>query len=431
MVRRVTTTLLTVLIMLSVTGVLRAEPATDALKKENAALRDRVTKLEAAMKALQDQMRGAAGAQAVVAGQRAVTSGIGVEFYGLVKLDAAYDTARMNTGNFGDFVASEETNKDDNEFNMNARHSRFGLNFSGPEVGSAASSGKVEIDFYGGGEEFKAVPMMRHAYMQLDLDSGLSILAGQTSDVISPLVPSTLNYWVGWYAGNIGYRRPQIRVTKGFELASDVDLNVRAAATRTIGGSAVAPGTDPGDTGEDAGFPTLQGRAGISFPFIDGKTTTLGVSGHWGQEEYDQDATGAHRSVDTWSVNLDLTLPLTDVLTLKGEAYVGANLKTYRGGINQGVTGLREISSAGGWVAASVGPIESWRFNLGGTLEDVDEGDVISTRPILNSSIFVNAIYSFNEKASVGFELTRWETDYKGTADGDCLRLQTSFMYKF
>ena len=367
---------------------------------------------------------------AMRAEQSAVTSGVDVSLYGFVKLDAAYDTGRVGDGNFVNWAVSDETNRNDNEFNMTAKQTRLGMNLSGP----SDSSGKVEIDFYHPGAtttgaavpENKAAPMMRHAYMKVELpDSGITLLAGQTSDVISPLVPSTLNYTVGWWAGDIGYRRPQIRLTKGLEL-SDVDCQLQVALTRTIGGGALG-GTTPGDAGEDAGFPTFQARTSFALPMA-----TLGISGHWGQEEKDTNAAGAHVSVDTWSINLDLVLPVNDTLTIKGEAFTGANLGKYLGGVGQSTNGAREIQSTGGWLAASIGPFGSWRLNVGATIDDPDNDDLADDGDkVTNSSIFGNAVYSFNSQASVGLELSRWDTDYKGDADADVFRTQLSFIYKF
>ena len=374
-------------------AVLRAEAADIAkLKKEVAELRALVNKLTQA---------GATGA--AVAGKSAVTSSTGLEIYGYAKLDASYDTGLTN-GNFAQTASTAST--DDNQFNMTARQTRLGMNVTGP----AESSGKVEIDFYNAGAaENRSAPHMRHAYMKVDLDSGLSILAGQTSDVISPLVPGTLNYIVGWRAGNIGYRRPQVRLTKGLELSSDIDCQLQVAATRTLGG-------------EDAGFPTLQARTSFTFPSISGKDATLGVSGHWGQQEA--------QTSDTWSLNVDLAMPISDTLTIKGEAFTGANVSSYLGGPAAGTSlGAREVQVTGGWLAASVGPFGSWRLNLGATIDDPDNDDVVAGHTT-NSSIFGNAIYSINSSTSVGLELSRWDTDYHGP-DADIFRTQMSFIYKF
>jgi len=363
-----------------------------------------------------------------------VVSRLALELYGFVKLDAAYDQARMQIGNYAGYVHSEDTNKNDNQFSMTARQTRLGLNITGPDGGSVKTSGKVEIDFYGGSGENKPNPMMRHAYLKLDWpDHDVSILAGQTSDVISPIVMPTVNYWVGWWVGDLGYRRPQIRVTKGFDVAQDTELEFALAATRTITNRRGPFTRSGGDTGEDAGFPTVQGRAGLTFPFVGDKPAKIGISGHWGEEEYDRDASDNNRNYVTWSGNLDLVLPITDWLALKGTAFTGENLDSYLGGIAQGrnpVTG-KEISSHGGWVAACLGPWGKWRFNVGASADNVDNEDVEVGARTSNRSIFGNTHYAITRNASVALEVSNWRTGYKGQRNADSMRAQLAFIYNF
>ncbi len=415
----------------------------ETLKNENVELRQRMEKLEGELKEIK-QMIGERSTTAVIPvpppvvekvvekEKPSVQTKYPVELYGYIKLDAAYDTARMDNGNFPRWVLSESTNDNDDEFNMTARQSRFGLNIKGPDISDSKTSGKVEVDFYEGGDENKNRLMMRHAYLQLDWpESDFSILAGQTTDVISPLFPPTVNYGIEWWSGNPGYRRPQLRLTKGFDVSGDSDLLFQCALTRTIGDTGT--GFDPGDTGEDAGFPTLQGGAGYSFPLFADKKATVGLSGHWGKEEYDTDNTGGGIDYDTWSANIDITLPLAKKLTLKGEIWTGENLDTYFAGIGQGVntTLRREIGSSGGWTALSLGPFNKWRFNLGGGIDNPEEDDLNDGNRTKNASIFGNVTYDINESVQMGLELSQWETDYKNQENGDSFRVQSSLIYNF
>jgi hypothetical protein len=367
------------------------------------------------------------------ANKKPVWSQLDVQLYGYVKADASYDDSRTTTGNYIVYVDSEATNKNDNEFNLTANQTRLGLKINGPAESKIKSSGLVEFDFYGGSvytDENKAKIQMRHAYMNFEWPAyHFSILAGQTSDTMSPLVPDTLNYTVLWDGGNIGYRRPQIRLTKGFGPKSDVSLKLEGAVARTIGRTSPTGS----ETGEDAGFPILQGRVSVTFPGFARKPATVGFSGHWGREEYDTAADGTHQDFDSWSVNLDVSTPVNDKLMVKGELFNGVNLNTYLGGIGQGVniTTLKEIAAKGGWVAATLGPWGQSRFNVGYGLDDVDADDVANGARTLNRCLFGNFIYSLNKNAEVGLELSHWRTDYKGSEDADDMRAQASFIYKF
>lgn len=363
-------------------------------------------------------------------------SNLDVQLYGKIKADASFDTSRTDTGNFARWVEHESTNRDDHQMNITANETRLGLKINGPDVGEAKTSGLVEMDLYGGGAENKSNPMLRHAYMQIDwAKCGLSLLAGQTWDVISPLNPSTLNYSVQWWAGNIGYRRPQIRLTKVCDLGGGTTLKLETALARNIGHT--NPPFDPGDSGEDSGLPSFQGRASLSFPFLADKKATFGVSGHYAQEEYDTDASGHNFKADSWSANLDMDLPILSWLSVKGEMFTGQDLDAYLGGIGQGVvvvanSHLTEIRGTGGWIAASLGPWGPWTFNVGCSGEFIDDGDVTAaTARTCNSAIFGNALYKINDNTTVGVEVSRWLTKYKDKDDGDSLRVQTSFIYSF
>jgi len=445
---------LSMLVGIGPAGAGWAAPAGD-LAAENEALRRRVDRLEQeleALKALVHQQAAASGdsraetgisaedmqtlralLQQLTAapdahGRRSVWSSLDVQLYGYVKLDAAYDTARVNPGNFARWV---EPDTDDSQFNLTARETRLGLKLTGPATDELRTLGLIEVDFYGDGGENSPEPRMRHAYMQLEWPAHrLSLLAGQTWDVHGPLNMPTLNYSVGWWSGNIGFRRPQIRLTKQVAMTDDVTLCLEGAIARTLGERSPF---DPGDIGEDAGFPTIEWRGALRFPLWGGRPTTIGVSGHYGTEEYDLNAFNTNRRLDSWSIVGDLAMPVTEWLTVKGEIFTGDNLDAYLGGIGQGIhpAGLGEIKGSGGWLALCLGPWERWQFNVGAAVDDARRKHLAGGSRDLNRSVFGNAIYAINEKASVGLELSHWHTDYKGATDGDALRLQTSFIYRF
>jgi len=365
--------------------------------------------------------------------KKPVWSGLDIQLYGYLKADASYDTDRTNPGNYVLYVDSYPNNKNDDEFNLTANQTRLGLKIGGPDDSVVKTSGLLEFDFYGNyADENKAKIQMRHAWLKMDWPDKLSVIAGQASDVISPLLPETLNYTVLWDGGNIGYRRPQIRLTKGFVIAKDTELQVEAAAARTIGRTSTI-GSVASESGEDAGFPTAQGRVSLTFPGVGYKPTTIGFSGHYGREEYDTSLAGATKQFDSWSTNIDITQPVNKWLTVKGEAFTGLNLNSYLGGVGQGVntTTNKEIAAKGGWVAASFGPWGNWRFNNGVGIDQADRDDLTNGGRTLNRSIFGNAICSVGKNTEVGFEVSHWRTAYKNSDEMDDLRVQTSFIHKF
>ena len=154
-----------------------------------------------------------------------------LSWYGYMKLDASWDEAIINTGNFARWVAAPEMGHSHADFNMTARQTRLGFRASS-EAAGAQLTGRWEADFYAGAAENKNGLQVRHAYVDMVWPSGWEVLAGQTSDVISPLNPTTLNYTVAWWAGNIGYRRPQLRVTRKVARQSHLSSRVYASVGR-------------------------------------------------------------------------------------------------------------------------------------------------------------------------------------------------------
>jgi hypothetical protein len=297
-------------------------------------------------------------------------------------------------------------------------------------------SGRIEIDFYGGGASNKPNPMLRLAYADFHWrKSGWHLIAGQATDVISPLVPSTINYSVQWWAGNIGYRRPQIRVQKELGLSDTSSLQLAGALTRDIGSTdSVFTGVD---SGTDSGVPGVQGRMGWSFDRKGGGSTDFGLSGHWNTETVHLNEEGDHRDFDSWSVNLDFKTSLSEHYRLLAEAYTGVNLAQYLGCIGQSydVDANRDIGDVGGWIALEMGPFGKMTYWAGVNLSDVDDEDIEPGDRSRNGAVFWNGVYSLGKHARFGVELSYWETEYKAfqtSADtADDFRTQFAAFYSF
>ncbi len=360
-------------------------------------------------------------------------------FYGYIKLDASYDSAMTNDGDFAYIVLPYKDEKDA-EFNMTAKQTRFGVKFDGGGTDAVGMSGIIEFDFYGGGAENKPNPMLRKAYM-LFRTSAVDILAGQTSDVISPIVPTTLNYIVLWKSGDIGYRRPQIRLTKDVKVADDTKLKFAVSANRSMGRDK--------NGGETVGMPSFQGRVAVGTKLMGG-VAELGVSGLMGREEAASAADTTTHELDQSVVAVDLSLPLGDTVTLKGQYFKGSNLTHYLGGVGQGIaeipvggagsTELVEIEASGWWAQLTVKPNQSWQFNVGAGSDDpeLDEDDTAGNDLEKNTTYFGNAIWTVTPSAVVGVEYAMIETEYMVRDEEETTtesyqnsRLQLSFMYKF
>ncbi len=301
----------------------------------------------------------------------------------------------------GDYIRYVDDNAEsDGTFNMTAIDSRFGANLD-----MGAVTGKVEVDFHDNDV------LLRHAFVKLDLGNDMTLLAGQTSDVFSPLFPSTLNWFVGWNAGNVGHRSPQFR----WEWAPEMGpVSVQAALS------------DPQDT--EIAMPDIQARAGIKLT----DAVMLGASIVIGKVDVGNNGT----EEDIFGLAIDVNAKLNDKLAIKGEFYTGKNLVNYMGNINEPIANNAEIGGTGLWAAVVIKPTDALTVNAGFMFDSNDEDDIAATGGPndreSNSCIFGNAIWHLNEKTDVGIEVSLWETEYEGdTTDYDNLRIQGSVIVKF
>lgn len=454
-----------------VSALVETEPRIEELKAENALLRARIEALEKAFGEIREKLSDRTDAASAseettqvslaataVSVRPSVASKYPVDVYGYLKLDMAWDTSRTDTGNFARWALSDSVvAPDDRQFSQTVNQTRIGLNFKGPDEGRAKVSGQYEIDLYGGGAENSAMVRTRHAFFQVDWPGEVSLLMGQTWDLVGPQNPNTLDYTVAWQGGNLGFRHPQLRVTKGIE-AGDCRLVFQAAASRKIG-DATTFGSSP-DTGADSGSPALQGRIGYTFPTGKGLKSTIGVWGHDGSDEYDYDAAGNSVAVRSHSKGVDLAIAFSKTLAIKGEVWEGKNLDEYQGGIAQGVivtaaTGTVAVpvinrvvnnasiaglgrfvdavgmKSRGGWFELNAGPFAAWRYNIGFSYDDPDDDLLPNGSRTHNRLRWINAMYDLNAAVQMGLEYMRLETEYKNRLSGADTRLQTSFIYKF
>ena len=316
------------------------------------------------------------------------------EPYGYFKLDLARDSAGSSPGNFALYVRPHAAGAGQARLSLTARQTRLGVN-----IARGGVKGRIEGDFYGASPENKNTLMLRHAYADIPLGP-VRVRAGQGPDIISPLVPSTLDYGVLYGSGNLGYRRPQVNIT-GRAGPYSLTLGLGRNLSDDLDGDTVVDG--------DAGTPTLQCRFALDSSGPDGRVQT-GVWAHYGRCSCpDDDLRYAN-----WSAGGDLRVKLGPRLSLEGEAFWGQNLRQFGGAIynTDTVDGLR---SRGGWLDVRFRANPAWRFGAGAGFEDLEAGGLegISDARARNSAYFANGIYTAAEGVDFGLELSRRRTRYR------------------
>ncbi|MGE3354800.1 MAG: hypothetical protein AB7O84_23930 [Planctomycetota bacterium] len=358
-------------------------------------------------------------------------SGLPIRFYGFFRLDAYYDTARFNSVILPATVVAENAgNRNDDEFFLDPRLTRFGLDVVPQEVNGARIGGRLETDFANfptGGSESRATPRIRLAYIDIDKgDYGFRI--GQDWDTISPLYPAVNGELLQWNAGNLGDRRTQIQARC---TPKDASYDFKVA----LGMSGVVNGQDLDSNsrldGVAAGMPHLQVRGGCTQElFVDKKPAKFGAWGALGRTEVDTAINGETR-FDTWLAGIDVELPLCESVTLRGEAWTGTCLGDFRGGIGQTVNGAgREIESTGGW-GEFVWKEGKCQYHLGASTDDPEGEDLAPGNPNRNLVGYLGTVRDWDCGLRTGLDVLYWQTDYAGGALGNAVRFDLYFVYSF
>lgn len=352
---------------------------------------------------------------------------ISVVPYGILWGDMIYSSSRTYPGHFILWIESDET-QGESTMVLDARRSRVGVDIAGPEVdifGGLKGGGKVEIDFFGGFVIPNTTDVrLRHVYWEAK-NADRRFLVGQTWDVVSPLLPSTVNFSVNWAVGNIGFRRTQFRMERYLHLADDVTLTLQGALAQNV-----VPDLSSGDLAagvrrEEGNWPMIQARTALTFPGAHALPWTLGFSGHVGETGFDftQVSPGPLRlppqddaRFDEWSVNADFYMPFTDCLGLHGEMFTGANLSNVLGGIVQGVCPCARvpIRSTGGWAEIWYDWNSCVTSHFGFGIDDPDDDDSLVGRTY-NRVIYTNVLLQVTDNLRTGLELGFWRTSYHNT----------------
>ncbi|MCL2260344.1 MAG: hypothetical protein FWC15_03210 [Fibromonadales bacterium] len=354
--------------------------------------------------------------------------GTKISFYGFLQFNSVYESGNNNNANWTEIVPSKAEDGE-GRFMSNVNQTRFGFNLTGPGEDGVELSGRFETDF--GNDNNRTSNgvggfRIRQSFGQLKFTNlGLTVLMGQTSDLIAPLSAPTLNQGGLKSQGSLGTRRPQIRLTQAI---GPVELAIAA--------------TD--DRANKPVMPAFQGSAKVKVPAAWAGTDDNGkaknniefiLSGHYAAEEEAadteaqvdaKDADGWVAPPTSWSGIASLSLPVVSIVNLSGELFYGQNLNRYNNGsirLSGAATGRTGtgVQSMGGWGAATVklGPV-SLAGGMG--VEAIDENrERKSTaelkNPNQNMAIFTNLRYNIGS-SYVGFEYANLATDYASMTDG-------------
>lgn len=347
--------------------------------------------------------------------------------YGFARLDVMVDDSRMSDLEAPSYVMREPANGQlESELTMTPRLSRIGISIDRWEIkdNRVYGDGKVEVDF-AGGSGVNAL-RLRHAYATLTTRrKKVELLAGQTWDLMSPLFPSAQNDTQLRYAGNIGDRRSQLRLSV---FPTDrVHMAVAAAAP------AVLDQQDLDMNGQvdsmAAARPMLQWLLEVRSRL--GGTDSIarvGISGHAARTELGDGTTRAAASIAT-----HFFIPFSKAIVILGEGYLGTNLAELGGGIGQGIstTTGKPIHGLGGWLELALLPTARHMLSLGTSVDLVRADDIGTGDRERNGTVYTVLRYKPRPALQLGLEHLYWKTDYKDMSSGVANRVNVHFSVFF
>jgi len=358
------------------------------------------------------------------------------KLYGFLRLDMDFDSQHPNNTQTPLFITSPDPRVNgttNGDYSIHPRLTRIGIDYTGPQIaklGNARLSGKLETDFENGGSESRQIIRIRHAYLRLDWKEA-SLLAGQTWDIVSPLFPTVNNDTLMWNAGNVGDRRPQLRLA--------YEPRVGRGKFSLLGGIGLTGAIDAQDLdnngfrdGEESSPPDLQGRIGYSHPFGKDRTASIGLSGFYGFEKTARPVAGRTR-FHSQLFNLDFTIPFASRLSMRGEGWWGRNTSDIRGGAGQGINVLtgREIRGRGGWLEANIKLSRYLSFNPGFTTDDPVDADLPTGGRTRNRAYYFANRITPGGNFLFGVDYLYWLTDFKGLQRGVDHRVNIFLQYNF
>ncbi|MDR2594758.1 MAG: hypothetical protein LBC87_08320 [Fibromonadaceae bacterium] len=408
----------------------------------------------------------------------ATVAGTKISLYGRLELNTAYETDVTN-GLWSANAPSGAKGDAQGRTSLSIARTRLGFNLEGPSKDDEPSlKGRFEADFAGNSSysNFNGTSgsnsgfRIRQSYGSVSFkDLGLTLLFGQTDDVVTPLDPPSVNPSSYNGAGNIGNRRPQIRVT---EAIGPVEVAVAATHDRTYGytaridkdkadpdraaikgsdGSDSIPaykGTDKAVTDADAPtIPAFQGRVGVKLPASwagEKASLVLGLGGLFAKNEVaNLDDKNRYASPEpSYMFGADLSLPIIDILTLTGEFFTGQNLSRYGDGSlgqKRAYSDDGGIKSIGWWGGLAAKLPASLSAGAGVGAESLDDKSKSNGNAESNMFIFANLAYNFTSAAKATFEYVNFSTDYSvfkngkyDSSDNRSLnRFELNFRYDF
>jgi hypothetical protein len=360
-------------------------------------------------------------------------AGVTIVPFGVLVANVNFNSSSLAPGSMGFFALPHASGPSINQqqFVISAGNTFVGVDVSGAKAGEWEVAGRFAFGLRGTTPVIANnvfAPYFADVYVQAKT-ARQRILAGQTSDILSPLFPRTLNLYPGSTTpGNMGGHRPQVMYELKTPFGDGYSVIVQGAIATAIQTYQVSEEA----IGLGAGVPDGVWRIALGHGQA-ARRFEAGFAGHVGKRRDIATADLSQHDYDTWSANLDLTAPLGGKARVEGEFFVGSVLGDYGAGILHTFNPIRRIPvhARGGWVGLQYEASPKWSFAGGYGRDRTNDDDLSLGFRSLNDMSFGNAFYSLTPRFQIAWELSYWRTDWVVLPAGRAARAESSFIFKF
>ncbi len=365
-----------------------------------------------------------------------------VTLFGMVLNNTYFNTSDSSENSVPTTAPPVPGSESGHNLGATLRQTQFGFSMTGPKLGTARLSAAVDFDFFGGADESDSgnalgALRMRTASARLD-GQRTSLAIGLMSPMVSPLNPTSMaavSYPALGESGNLWQWRPQVTVERRVPIREGDDF--------ILEGGLMMPFGETVNGAQLQGRPGYETRIAFSRRRDADRRLEVGLGGYY----YPQ-LLGFGHTVDSYAATSDWLIPLTQRMTLSGEAFYGqsislgeesggniADVFAYNGPLDDPLTVVRGIHSAGGWAQLSAKATPKLEFNLAFGLADPRNRDIFSgafgpTTLLKNQTLSVNSIYYFRSDFAVSLEYRHlWTTYPDAVTSNDHLNLAIGYFF--
>jgi hypothetical protein len=364
--------------------------------------------------------------------------GVKIIPYGILITNVNYNSSALVPGSFGGFALPDipVTNP---QFNISPGNTYLGVDIKWPKIGDWEINGKVDFDLRGPTPlrvNNIFAPLFINIYGEAKTER-YRILAGQTTDIISPTFSNSLNVFpAGFQPGRLGFFRPQVRFETYQPISDDYTFIFQGAIAEAIQTFQVADEV----IGDQAGLPDGQSRFALGYGKPDPKDRyhrrpfELGVSGHLGKRSGTQlGVLITQRKFTTWSGNIDLSFKIGSKLRFDAEFFNGSVLGDFTGGVFQTFNPARlvAIRAAGAWAQLTYDINDKWQVNAAYGRDDPFNRDLAPGQRSFNGMGFGNFFYRITPRLWIATEFSRWRTNWVGLPAGRAFRVEPAVLFIF